>query len=266
MQTVPVALPPVSAPAKAGETDGRPAVAGTAEVPIYFRFDPIVEPGDEFTLWYRPAASAITGADEIVFVRLRWFDSEARVLVWQDEPRGLDLTAGDDWQPLAVTPPVWPKSCPWLRFEVVTAADRYQTVCAGFVFNDRLRPAGNIPRGAGACALALTSPPPGFTMPRDICVTVDSDPAARPDSPSEGSAEGERQAPLRLPIDSVEDAKILFFIDWPCFGKRLATAQLPDALPGSYSLLLPDARAGGRVLGYTPGRGVFPLPETASRG
>ncbi len=74
------------------------------------------------------------------------------------------------------------------------------------------------------------------------------------------------RAPLRLRVDRLKDAKILFFIDWACFGKRLATAQLPDALPGSYSLLLPDARAGGRVLGYSLGRGVFPLPETASGG
>jgi hypothetical protein len=267
MEIVPVTLPPVGAPAIAGETDGRLAAAKTAEVPIYFRFDPMAEPGDEFTLWYRPAASASPGAGEVVFVRLRWFDSEGRVLVWQDEPRGLDLTAGDDWQPLAVTPPVWPKNCAWLRFEVVTAADRYQTVCAGFVFNDRLRPGGNMPRGAGACALALTSPPPGFTMPDDICVTADSDARrAGAGSHSEVSAEGERQAPLRLPIDRVEDAKILFFVDWPCFGKRLATVQLPDGLPGDYSLLLPEARAGARVLGYTPGRGVFSLPETVPSG
>jgi hypothetical protein len=227
--------------------------------PIFFRYDPMQPPDPELVLWYRsdkPGGGAPVG--NTVRAYLRWFDCHGRILVWQSEPVILDPAEPRYWQPVLVHIPVSARQNSWLRFDVLAASqDAIVPSATGFLLG-----AGwsDFPPVVRRDVLACTSAGQPAPLPNEVpasaggqCLTDGGTDFATP-----------AKGPLLIKTEALGDIETLFFVDWGCFGKRLATARIPSpALSGAHQLLLPGKEAGARVFGLSRAAGMVPIVTQA---
>ena len=69
--------------------------------------------------------------------------------------------------------------------------------------------------------------------------------------------------PFSFDAGAFPGTDILFFLDWPGLGRRLAAALLPPPSLGRCRLMLPEADSATRLFGYARGCGIFPLGPAA---
>jgi hypothetical protein len=243
-----------AAPASASERQHRFA-STLPDTPIFFRHEPVEQHDQELVLWYRPdPARQGAAAGNRVRAYLRWFDHNGRILVWESEPVIFDLAEPRYWQPVVVRVPLSGRQKSWLRFEIV-AAGPAQTVLlgTGFLFGaGRVDTQPSISRDVLACTDAGRQAAwPGQAAASDVG-----------QASTAGVVDRSTQfgGPVVIGSDALADTEILCFVDWGCFGKRLATARIPSgALSGSHQLLLPTRGPGGRVFGLSRASGVVPI-------
>jgi hypothetical protein len=241
--------------AGAGElqVDSVSALPGT---PIWFRYNPAVLHRSHLILWYQPADSDAVRHDESVAVRVRWSDNAGRVLLWHSAATYLRFGAPQQWQPLVIQQPLWPAGVTWLRFEIFAEDDcRQVALCCGFVFDSGTQDRRTSQRGedyevfAWSRPLELTHHAHLSPWPLDL-LGAHAPGRKRPVTPNRRVAFNAGMFPG---IDR------LFFVDWHCFGRRLAAALVPPASLDPLQLVLPAPGSANRLFGYTHAHGIVPL-------
>jgi len=239
------------------------------QTPVFFRYEATTQDAQDLVLWYRSDAShKNTATSNAVPAYLRWYDCNNRVLVWQSELISLDLTDPRYWQPVVVGIPLFPAQNPWVRFEVLAASqDRLVPLCTGFLFDARRSFDGGTPPNMRADVLACTHAPPQPALLTDAGNPFGTSAAGGSQFPTsvESRLAARSRALVLIGTDAARDTEILFFVDWRCFGRRLATARIPSAaLSGMYQMILPAREAGSRLFGHGSAFGMIPITGLSS--
>jgi hypothetical protein len=234
------------------------------QMPIFFQYEPTTQDAQDLVLWYRSDAShKNTATSNAIPAYLRWFDCNDRVLVWQSELISLDLTDSRYWQPVVVGVPLFPAQNPWVRFEVLAASqEQLAPLCTGFLFDARRSFDGGTPPNMRAVVLACTDAPPQPALLTDAENPFGTSAADGGQflTRVESGLSTRCRAPVLITTDAARDTEILFFVDWRCFGKRLATARITSpALSGMYQLVLPAREAASQLFGYGPASGIVSI-------
>jgi hypothetical protein len=237
---------------------GGQAVSSASEH-LYFRYDPTLRKDTEFFLWYLCAAPG--GRAQPAWRRLavvvRWSAADGTHLVWRSRRMFLDLRAAPYWRPLFLEPPIFPRGCDWVRFDVVTdGGDSPDPLCTGFLF----RPRDDQTEASDVLALGR--------LPND-----GANPG-EPGRPLEEIGRGCRAWPIDpseppggdisiLAIDRLAGLEALYFVGWSSLGRTLVGVRLPTGkLPMPPALALP--RAGwsaprAQIYGYGSATGFVAL-------
>ena len=240
---------------------------------FFFRYDPVLRDDADFYLWYARDAAHIgeRSSGRGLACSARWSGSNERVLVWKSERKFLDLEAMPYWRPLLLDPPVWPRDCRWLRFDLVAdGGPSPDPICTGFLFPGqpydcgddlRSRPlydAGDI-EVLGLSRLANDGAAPGRSgrplaelardCPRLPITLQQPHPAAEL---------------MLLPTDAVSGLEAIFFVGWQGLGRSLVSARLPGgaALSAPAAIAVPAATGrapAGQIFAYGASRGFVAL-------
>lgn len=224
----PLAPNPARSPA---ERDGSPAPVfadALRAVPVFFRYDPAIDPDRDFLLWYRAERRASLPVERAT-AWLRWYGAAGRVLVWEGARREIDLTP-DFWQPMLAEVPLLPPGAAWLRFEVVAdAVPEPVPLATGFVF---VAEAGQqLPARE---AMGLTRMDDG-APPADAAVAASA--AAALPAMSLSASNGLPICLLQLPDPS--QLRALIMTDAALFGDHPYIARMPANDSEAAAIVLP---------------------------
>jgi hypothetical protein len=233
---------------------------------LYFRYDPVLREDADFLLWYYCVAPRRRAP--LAYHRLaataRWTAADGANLVWKSRRMLLDLRPSEFWWPLFLELPVRPRSCRWLRFDLVTdGGPSPDPVCTGFVFNPESAGARTADAHEASHVLALGR------LPND---------GASPGSPGRPLEEVGRSSPKRqvspqrsatafdlslLRTSELAGLEALYFVGWEELGRSLVSARLPSPkLSAPTALALPGpgwSAQGGRIYGFGTATGFVAL-------
>jgi hypothetical protein len=215
---------------------------------IFFRYWPLL-PAEAtaeqatIVLWCkaeigRGEATSGTISSDIV---LRWFTPEGDPLVGGSGRVALRLDAGVRWQPVLIQAPALPQDVAWVRFEAVfRRAHQDLPLGTGFLFGP-----------TWSASIAPLAPDAlGFTGGLDCRLL----PGVEPVRVYENNSAFTPTNGFMIINHEIVPAgvEMLAFLDWDCFGRRLAFARLPAQtdLP-EYQMLLPTSgESRNRIIGY----------------
>lgn len=211
-----------------GQNDGQ-AVSST-DAPLFFRYDPVLREDADFLLWHACGSWAGDSSRRLA-VAVRWYAADGTCLVWRGRRSFIDLDAVGYWRPLLLDLPVMPRSCLWLRFEVVAdGGSSPDAICTGFLFPHAIEALphdvlalGRLPHDG--------SEPSADGQPLDLvgshCPRLD---VAIEESPVIAGLS-------LIRLKSLPGFEVLYFSGWEAFGRRLVTARLPRGTLSSPAFL-----------------------------